>query len=89
MLTPTPGRVLVEKMLKKQEEGGLLIPDSIDKKYYEARVLRIGEATASFLRTDDVVLVHKLAGVEVKHDNKDYVIIKPEEILAVVTMSSL
>jgi chaperonin GroES len=88
MLTPTPGRVLVEKVLKKQEEGGLLIPDSIDKKYYEARILRLGENAASFLRTDDVVLVHKLAGVEVKHDNKDYVIIKPEEVLAVVTRSS-
>lgn len=89
MLTPAPGRVIVEKVVKKQEEGGLLIPDSIDKKYYEAKIVSLGENTGSFLRKDDLVLVHRLAGVEVKHENKDFIIIKPEEILAVVNFASM
>jgi len=82
-LLPLGDRILLEKVKRDQKDTGILIPESVDKKYYEAKIVSKGSgASSSPLVVGDTVLVNKMSGIEVKVDGKDFVLVRHEEILA-------
>jgi chaperonin GroES len=92
-IRPLHDRVVV-KRIEQQEQvrGGIIIPDTAKEKPQEAEVVAVGPGKLSEegkrspmdVKAGDRVLMGKYSGSEIKIDNEDYVILREDEILAVV-----
>lgn len=85
MIKPLGNRVLIE--LVEQEEktaSGIVLPDSAQEKPQEGKVVAVGEEASKEIKENDRVIYSKFAGTEVKYDNKEYLILSEDDILAVV-----
>ena len=88
MLKPLGNKILIEP-LKAEEvtKAGIIIPDSAKEERSEGKVVAIGSGLVEgkeykfSVKVGDKVLYGKYSGEEVKIDNKDYKVVKEEEIL--------
>ncbi|OQY89558.1 MAG: co-chaperone GroES [Anaerolineae bacterium UTCFX1] len=92
-LKPLGGRVIVEPI--EQEEmtaGGIILPETAKEKPQEGKILAVGpgdrdedgERIAMDVKVGDRVLYAKYSGTEVKVDSKKLLILKENDILAIV-----
>ena len=90
---PLGDRVLLQRIEEAEEiKGGIIIPDSAKEKPQEAKVIALGtgaldkdgKKVAFNVKIGDKVLVGKYAGTEVKLDEVIYLLLREEEILAVI-----
>ena len=90
---PLHDRVLVKRLEEaEQVRGGIIIPDSAKEKPQEAEVIAVGPGKAQDngerapmdVAVGDKVLVGKYSGSDIKIDDDEYVILREDEILAVV-----
>lgn len=90
---PLGDRVLLQRIEEAEEiKGGIIIPDSAKEKPQEAKVIALGTGAldkdgkkiAFNVKIGDKVLVGKYAGTEVKLDEVIYLLLREEEILAVI-----
>jgi len=78
---PLMDRVLVELVEKeKKTESGIIIPDTAKEKPQNGKVVSVGE-DVELVQEGDEILFAKYSGNELKFDNKDYIILKEDEIL--------
>ena len=92
---PLSDRVLLRRIEEKGEvkKGNIIIPDTAKEKPMEGEVISVGpgkmmengKRSPMDLKAGDRVLFGKYAGTEIKIDDEDYVIMREEEILAVLT----
>ncbi|GAB2552828.1 co-chaperone GroES [Gracilibacillus alcaliphilus] len=93
MLKPLGDRVIIE--LVEQEEktaGGIVLPDSAKEKPQEGKVVAVGsgrvtdkgEKIALEVEAGNTIIFSKFAGTEVKYEGKDYLILREDDILAVI-----
>jgi chaperonin GroES len=90
---PLHDRVVL-KRLKEEEKtrGGIVIPDTAKEKPVEAKVIAVGNGKvledgrlrALEVKPGDTVLLAKYAGSELKLDGEEHVILREDEILAVI-----
>lgn len=64
--------------------GGLYIPDTAKEKPQSGKVEAIGEEVKS-LKVGDKILFDKYSGSKIKLDNVDYLIVKEEDVLGVLS----
>lgn len=92
-IRPLHDRVLVKRIeATEQVRGGIIIPDTAKEKPQEAEVIAVGpgklledgKRSPMDVKTGDRVLMGKYSGSEIKLNDQDYVILREEEILAVV-----
>ena len=90
---PLGDRVLLQRIEEAEEiKGGIIIPDSAKEKPQEAKDIALGtgaldkdgKKVAFNVKVGDKVLVGKYAGTEVKLDEVIYLLLREEEILAVI-----
>ena len=92
-IRPLGSRVVTQRL--EQEEtlrGGIILPDSAKKKQETAKVVAVGPGAITEegkllpmpVAVGDVILMDKYAGQEVTIDGDDYVIVKAEDIVAIV-----
>ncbi|HLQ84451.1 MAG TPA: co-chaperone GroES [Pseudogracilibacillus sp.] len=92
MIKPLGDRVVIE--LVKQEEktaSGIVLPDSAQEKPQEGLVIAVGSGIIDDgdripleVKEGDKVIYSKYAGTEVKYEGKEYLIIREDDILAVI-----
>jgi chaperonin GroES len=92
-LRPLGNRVLARR-LEAQEmvKGGIILPDSAKQKNETLEVVAVGpgkreesgEWTTPCVKAGDKVLMEKYAGQEVKIDDEDYVIVRADDIIAII-----
>ena len=92
-IRPLHDRV-VAKRIEAQEEvrGGIIIPDTAKEKPQEAEVVAAGpgklndkgERAPIDVKAGDRILVGKYSGSEIKLNGSEYIILREDEILAVV-----
>jgi chaperonin GroES len=91
---PLNDRVLLKRIEEKEAvKGGIIIPDTAKEKPMEGEVISVGpgkmmedgKRSPMDLKEGDRVLFGKYAGTEIKIDDVEYVIMREEEILAVLT----
>ncbi len=91
---PLHDRVLLKRIEEKEVmKGGIIIPDTAKEKPMEGEVIAVGpgkmmddgKRAALDVKAGDRVLFGKYAGTEIKIDDQEYVIMREEEILAVLT----
>jgi len=90
---PLHDRVLIKRIEEKEAvKGGIIIPDTAREKPMEGEVVAVGpgkqdeagKRQAMEVQSGDRVLLGKYAGTEIKIDDQDYVILREEEIFAVL-----
>jgi chaperonin GroES len=92
-LRPLHDRVLVRR-LEEQESmrGGIIIPDTAKEKPQQADVVAVGkgkllesgERAAPAVKDGDRILFGKYSGNDIKLDGEEYLILREDEILAVL-----
>ena len=92
-IQPLADRIMV-KVLEAEEvtRGGIVLPDSAQEKPQEAEVIAVGKGRISDegklitpeVKAGDKVLFGKYSGTEIKVDGEDYLILKEDDILAIV-----
>jgi len=92
-IKPLGDRVLVKVLeAETKTKGGIFLPETAKEKPQEAEVIAAGEGkmletgkrAEMSVKKGDRILFGKYSGTEVKHDGHEYLIIREEEILAVV-----
>jgi len=90
---PLHDRVLLKRIEEKETvKGGIIIPDTAKEKPMEGEVISVGpgkvmedgKRSPMDLKAGDRVLFGKYAGTEIKIDDEEYLILREEEILAVL-----
>jgi chaperonin GroES len=92
-IRPLHDRILVER-LEEQEvrKGGIIIPDSAKEKPQEGKVIAVGNGKVNDegkkipldVKAGDRILFGKYSGSEVKLDDREYLILREEDVLAVL-----
>lgn len=92
-ITPLHDRIIVEAAKKEEvSSGGIILPDSAQEKPQRGTVLAVGpgkrldsgQLAPVDVAVGDTVLYGKYSGTEVNVGGKDYVILRAEDILAVL-----
>ena len=90
---PLHDRVLVTRIEQEEQvRGGIIIPDTAKEKPQEAEVVAVGpgklnddgKRSPMDVKAGDRVLIGKYSGSEIKIEDTDYVILREDEILAVL-----
>ncbi|MBP3425503.1 MAG: co-chaperone GroES [Rikenellaceae bacterium] len=85
---PLSDRVLVEpNPAEEKTAGGLYIPDTAKEKPLAGKVVAVGPGTSEVkmeVAVGDQVLYGKYSGTEINIDGKDYLIMRQNDILAII-----
>ena len=93
MIKPLGARVLVEPKdgSKEEKKGGIIIPDSAKEKPMEGTIRAIGKKRDEDgkeipfdVKVGDKVLLPKYGGTEVKIDDKEFQLVREEDLLGVL-----
>ncbi len=93
-LKPLGDRVIVKQAeAETQTKSGLYLADTAKEKPQRGTVLAVGEGALNDkgervpvgLNVDDVVIYGKYGGTEVKIDGEEYIILRADDIYAIVT----
>jgi chaperonin GroES len=91
-LKPLADRVVI-KSLESEEttKSGIVLPGSAKEKPQMAEVIAVGpggtvdgKEVTMYVNVGDKVIYSKYAGTEVKLDNEEYIVVRQNDILAVV-----
>ena len=92
-IQPLADRVLVEPLeAEEKTAGGIVIPDTAKEKQQKGKVVAVGKGriaedgkiTPLEVKVNDHVLFGRYSGTEVKISGGDYLIIKEDDILAII-----
>ncbi len=93
-LTPLHDRVLVRRIEEGETvRGGIIIPDTAKEKPQEGEVISVGKGKISEegkvrpldVKAGDRILFGKYAGTEIKIDGEEFLIIREEEVLGILS----
>jgi chaperonin GroES len=92
--TPLHDRVLVRRVEEVgTTRGGIIIPDSAKDKPQEGEIISVGRGKSNdegktfplAVKEGDHILFGKYSGTEIKLDGEDFIIMREEEVLGVIT----
>lgn len=90
-LVPLGDRVVIQKMEKEEKtESGIVLPASAQEQPQYAEVVEISQKVLNDddfkdqIKKGDKVIYSQYAGTNVKHGDDEYIVIKLEDILAIV-----
>jgi chaperonin GroES len=92
-LRPLHDRILVQRIEEEEQKvGGIIIPDSAKEKPQQGKVFAVGAGKADKdgkrialdVKEGDTILFGKYSGQEVRVDGEDYLIMREDEVLAVI-----
>jgi chaperonin GroES len=92
-IKPLYDRVLVQRLENEQTTaGGIIIPDTAQEKTQigaviatgEGKLMNDGSIRALKVKKGDKIIFGKYSGTEIKLENKDYLILREDELLGIV-----
>ena len=93
-IRPLHNRIIVRRLVEEGEQkiGGIIIPDSAKEKPQKGRVIAAGNGKLNDegtripldVKKGDLVLFGKYTSQEVKLDGEEYLIMREDEVLAVI-----
>ena len=91
---PLADRIVVKRQAQEEKtKGGIIIPDTAKEKPVEGvvvavgngKVLKNGKVRAPEVKVGDKILFGKYSGTEVKLDGEEHVLLREDDILAVLS----
>jgi len=92
--TPLHDRILVRRVEEAETtRGGIILPDTAKEKPQEGEVISAGKGKITEegkvrpldVKEGDRILFGKYSGTEIKLDGEDYIIMREEEVLGIIT----
>lgn len=92
-LRPLGNRVIVKRLEAEEKlRGGILLPENAKKKQERAEVIAIGPGkrdkngnlTPVPVKVGNIILMEKYSGQEITIDEQEFVIVKADELIAIV-----
>jgi len=92
-IQPLHDRVLVKRIDEEQKtKGGIIIPDTAKEKPQEGKVIAVGKGRVLddgklaelAVKKGDKILFSKYAGTEIKLEGEEHIIIREEDVLAIL-----
>ncbi len=84
-LVPLGDRLVIKQVVAEETtKSGIVLPGQAKEKPQEAKVVAIGKEVSNEIKEGDTVIYSKYAGNTVKLDEEEYIIVKEEDVLAVV-----
>lgn len=84
-IKPLKDRVLIKvEEVKEKTASGLYIPQSAQEKTQIGTVEAVGDSKEIGVKVGDKVMYDKYAGTSFKDGGKDYLIVKAEDLIAIV-----
>ena len=91
-IKPLGDRVIIEVSEDDiEKQGSLYIPDTAKEKPQEGKVVSVGKGRYEDgkivpieVKVGNKVLYGKYSGTEIKHDGKEYLIVRESDILAII-----
>ena len=92
-IRPLHDRVLVKRLeAEEKTKGGIIIPETAKEKPVEGKIIAVGNGrilenghkVAMDVKVGDVILFGKYSGNEVKIDGEEHVVLKEDEIYAII-----
>ena len=92
-IRPLHDRIIVQRLEEgEQKIGGIIIPDTAKEKPQQGRVIAAGNGKINDegkrvpldVKTGDLILFGKYTSQEVKLDGEEYLIMREDEVLAVI-----
>ena len=92
-IRPLHDRIIIQRLDEgEQKVGGIIIPDTAKEKPQQGKVIATGAGKVRDdgtrqppdVKAGDVILFGKYSGQEIKFDSEDYLIMKEDEVLAVI-----
>lgn len=93
MLKPLGDRIIVKNTgARETTKGGIVLPDTAQEKPTEGEVIAVGpgrvldngKIAEMEVKAGDKVVYQKYGGTEVKVDGEDYVILRQDDVLAIL-----
>ncbi len=93
-LKPLNDRVLVKRLEGEEKTaGGLFIPDTAKEKPSKGEVVAVGPGKTTddgkklvmTVKAGDLVLFNKYAGTEIKLDGVDHLVLREDDVLAIIS----
>jgi chaperonin GroES len=90
---PLHDRLIVKRLEEEEKtKGGIIIPDTAKEKPIEGKVIAAGEGRTNKdgkkipmeVKKGDRILFAKYAGTEVKMEGEEYLMMKEDDVLAVI-----
>ena len=90
---PLHDRVLIRRVeAEEKTQGGIIIPDTAKEKPMEGEVIAVGNGkilengtkVPLDIKAGDKILFGKYSGTDIKIDGQEYLILREDEVLAVV-----
>jgi chaperonin GroES len=90
---PLHDRLIVRRIEEKESvKGGIIIPDTAKEKPQEGEVIAVGNGKvldngtkiALEVKKGDKILFGKYSGTDIKIDGQEYLILREDEVLAVI-----
>ena len=90
---PLHDRLLVRRIEEKEQvKGGIIIPDTAKEKPQEGEVIAVGNGkildngtkVPLDVKAGDKILFGKYSGTDIKIDGEEYLILREDEVLAVI-----
>ena len=91
---PLHDRLLVKRIEEKETvKGGIIIPDTAKEKPQEGEVIAVGNGkildngtkVPLDVKVGDKILFGKYSGTDIKIDNEEFLILREDEVLAIVS----
>lgn len=91
-IKPLQDRILVERVEEEIKKGGIIIPDTAKEKPQQGKVIAVGSGRIDEkgnripmeVKKGDYILFGKYAGNEVRLDDKEYLIMREDDVLAII-----
>jgi len=92
-IRPLHDRIIVKRFEgEAKTKGGIIIPDTAKEKAQEAKVIAVGKGKLTDdgklqpmeVQKGDRILVGKYSGSEIKIDGEEHVIIREDDVLAIL-----
>ena len=90
---PLHDRLLIKRIEEKETvKGGIIIPDTAKEKPQEGEVIAVGNGkildngtkVPLDVKAGDKILFGKYSGTDIKIDDEEYLILREDEVLAVI-----
>lgn len=93
MLKPLGDRIIIELVEEEEKTAsGIVLPDTAKEKPQQGRVVSVGSGRVADngskitpeVEAGNIVIFAKFAGTELKYEGKDYLVLREDDILAVI-----
>jgi chaperonin GroES len=95
-VTPLHDRLIIQRLEEgEQTIGGIIVPDSAREKPQRGKVFAVGQGKVRDdgsrqhpdVKDGDTILFGKYSGQEIKIDGEEYLILREDEVLAIIDNS--